>query len=197
MSATTGSLETNIKDIPNPLIHPAVQALILKGHTYPVVEYIDCLWNKPDPETANQMLDHVTGVLRPVMFSNGYRLRSLSEFYPKDAKMTTLVRHENDKMVGTTTIFVRLRDATRDKDFLDIEDIIDSVIIELAKLRFPKPGQTRKHQKLTRKLQSEFAVYNDRLEIRQYQRPENKGTLVHSIKLGARGLFEKLFRIFR
>jgi hypothetical protein len=193
MSTTTGSLEA-IRG--RKWIHPAVQALILKGHTYPVVEYIDCLWHKPDPETANQMLDYVTGVLRPVMFSNGYRLASLCEFYPMDTKMTTLVRHENDKMVGTT-IFVRLRDATSDEDFLDLDDIIDSVIIELAKLRFPKPGQAREHQKLTRKLQSEFAAFNERLEIRRYKRPENNGKLVDMVKLGARGLFEKLFRIFR
>ncbi|KAH8152925.1 uncharacterized protein LAJ45_03151 [Morchella importuna] len=196
MSTTTGSLETNIRDLDRPWIHPAVQALILKGHTYPVVEYIDCLGHKPDPETANQMLDHIAGVLRPVMFSNGYRLASLREFCPIDAKITSLVHHGNDKMVGTTTIFVRLRDATSDEDFLDMEDIIDSIIIELAKLSFPKPSQAREHQKLTRKLQSEFAVYNDRLEIRRYKRPDNKGTLVDGIKLGARGLFEKLFRIF-
>ncbi|KAI5846509.1 hypothetical protein DFP73DRAFT_593582 [Morchella snyderi] len=194
---TTGDMEPEaIRSYP--WIHAVAQALIPEGPTYPVVGYIDCLWHKPDPETANQMLEYITEVLRPIMASNHYRIDGVCELYSMDPKVTTMVRHEDiGRMAGTPTILIRLRDASDHDQFLALDDVVDSMLIELAKLNFPKPDQAREHQELTRKLQSEYAAYHGRLEVRRYRHPTTKAkeTLTKKVKVALKGFVKKLFKL--
>ena len=92
----------------------------------PLVDQFQHLSDKGRAAEALQMLRKVASMVKPVMRTRGWRVGVLTEFYPPEANLLGLNINRGEK------ICLRLRYPGDDSQFLPMENIVDTMLHELA-----------------------------------------------------------------
>lgn len=79
---------------------------------------IQTLSRKPEQSRATELLTRAARQAEPLMVSRGWRVGTLTEFYPKNGNLLGLNVNRGQK------VCVRLRPAGREGDFLPFESIL-------------------------------------------------------------------------
>ncbi|KQK19194.1 DNA-dependent metalloprotease WSS1 [Brachypodium distachyon] len=97
---------------------------------------IRALKRKPDEPSARALLDRIAKQVQPIMRRRKWRVKVLSEFSPKNPRLLGL------NVNGGVEVKLRLRRAGRDYDFIPYEEVLDTMLHELAHIaRGPHDAQ--------------------------------------------------------
>ncbi|EPS66710.1 zinc ion binding protein, partial [Genlisea aurea] len=87
---------------------------------------IRALKRKPREEEARKILDRIAKQVQPIMARHNWRVKMLSEFWPKNGALLGL-------NVGSGIhVKLRLRRANNDQEFLPFHDVLDTMLHELC-----------------------------------------------------------------
>src|SRR4051812_11740357 len=92
----------------------------------PLIDQFQHLKDKKRAGEALQMLRKIASVVKPIMRQHNWRVGTLCEFYPAEGNLLGLNRNAGER------IELRLRYPGDENQFLPIEEIIDTMLHELA-----------------------------------------------------------------
>ncbi|KAM0918364.1 hypothetical protein ACQ4PT_008924 [Festuca glaucescens] len=87
---------------------------------------IRALKRKPDESSARALLDRIAKQVQPIMRRRKWRVKVLSEFSPKNPSLLGLNVNRGAE------VKLRLRPDGRDNDFIPYEEVLDTMLHELA-----------------------------------------------------------------
>eukprot|EP00039_Didymoeca_costata_P029679 m.25869 g.25869 ORF g.25869 m.25869 type:complete len:390 (+) comp7744_c0_seq2:102-1271(+) len=84
---------------------------------------------KPEEKEAQQMLMKAAGLVQPIMKSRSWKVKLLTEFYPKNKSLLGLNVNRGQK------ICVRIRDPNNESSFLPYNEVLGTLLHELAHMQ--------------------------------------------------------------
>lgn len=112
------------------------------------IKQLTQLKRRESSEEALTILNKVASLVKPIMKNHGFRVGTLCEFFPKDARLLGLNVNHGMK------ICIRLRPASNERSFLPMESIIGTMLHELTHNKYGPHNQT--FYKFLDGLQEEF-----------------------------------------
>ncbi|KAA8913052.1 hypothetical protein TRICI_003300 [Trichomonascus ciferrii] len=112
------------------------------------IKQVTQLKRRERSEEALSILSKLASLVKPIMNNHGFRVGTLCEFFPKDARLLGLNVNHGMK------ICIRLRPASDEKSFLPMESIIGTMLHELTHNKYGPHNQT--FYKFLDGLQNEF-----------------------------------------
>lgn len=87
---------------------------------------IKALKRKPRAEEAQKILEKLAKQVQPIMIKHKWRVKLLSEFCPKNARLLGL------NVNGGVNVKLRLRRANKDDEFIPFHQVLDTMLHELC-----------------------------------------------------------------
>lgn len=112
------------------------------------IKQVTQLKRRERSEEALSILSKLASLVKPIMNNHGFRVGTLCEFFPKDARLLGLNVNHGMK------ICIRLRPASNENSFLPMESIIGTMLHELTHNKYGPHNQT--FYKFLDGLQDEF-----------------------------------------